>query len=130
MERCQSGRSSTLGKRVYRKVTWVRIPPSPPSLAETASYGGRSPLESPAKECFARRNGEATADAVRWNLLRRRASKILFNLRHIFYPSPHRLDDPVSGLINHSPLAMSLCCRIAILKITDSVKTRFKDPVA
>ncbi len=30
-ERCQSGRSSTLGKRVYRKVTRVRIPPSPQS---------------------------------------------------------------------------------------------------
>ena len=29
-ERCQSGRSSTLGKRVYRKVPRVRIPPSPP----------------------------------------------------------------------------------------------------
>jgi hypothetical protein len=28
-ERCQSGRSSTLGKRVYRKVTRVRIPLSP-----------------------------------------------------------------------------------------------------
>ncbi len=28
-ERCQSGRSSTLGKRVYRKVPRVRIPPSP-----------------------------------------------------------------------------------------------------
>jgi uncharacterized protein len=32
----------SLGKRVYRKVSRVRLPPSPPSLAE-ASYGGQSP---------------------------------------------------------------------------------------
>jgi hypothetical protein len=30
VERCQSGRMSTLGKRVYRKVPRVQIPPSPP----------------------------------------------------------------------------------------------------
>ena len=30
MERCQSGRMSTLGKRVCRKAPGVRIPPSPP----------------------------------------------------------------------------------------------------
>ena len=28
-ERCESGRFGTPGERVYRKVPWVRIPPSP-----------------------------------------------------------------------------------------------------
>ena len=32
-ERCQSGRMSTLGKRVYLTVPRVRIPPSPPIFA-------------------------------------------------------------------------------------------------
>ncbi len=36
-ETCQSGRSSTLGKRVYRKVTRVRIPQSPPMPLQSKS---------------------------------------------------------------------------------------------
>ena len=30
MERCRSGLTGGPGKTVYRKVPWVRIPPSPP----------------------------------------------------------------------------------------------------
>ena len=42
LERSHSGLVRTLGKRVYRKVSRVQIPPSPPLLAE-ASYGGQGP---------------------------------------------------------------------------------------
>ena len=31
-ERWRSGRTRPLGKRVYRKVSWVQIPPSPPKI--------------------------------------------------------------------------------------------------
>ena len=34
-EGCQSGRMSTLGKRVYLTVSWVRIPFPPPYLVHT-----------------------------------------------------------------------------------------------
>ena len=34
-EGCQSGRMSTLGKRVYLTVSWVRIPFPPPYLVLT-----------------------------------------------------------------------------------------------
>ena len=39
-EGCQSGRMSTLGKRVYLTVSWVRIPFPPPYLVLTTSYIG------------------------------------------------------------------------------------------
>ncbi len=40
-ERCQSGRMSTLGKRVYLTVPRVRIPPSPPNgiFRDFAAFG-------------------------------------------------------------------------------------------
>ena len=38
-EGCQSGRMSTLGKRVYLTVSWVRIPfPPPYFLLKSKSY--------------------------------------------------------------------------------------------
>lgn len=41
LERWQSGRTRTLGKRVYRKVTWVRIPPFPQNASnEVPPFGG------------------------------------------------------------------------------------------
>ena len=46
VERCPSGRRSTLGKRVCRKAPRVRIPPSPPfeSALETGGSASRSGL--------------------------------------------------------------------------------------
>jgi hypothetical protein len=42
---CQSGRLGTPGKRVYRKVPRVRIPPHPPDFA---LFPGRAKAEHPA----------------------------------------------------------------------------------
>src|SRR3954469_21973415 len=49
-ERCPSGRRRTLGKRVYGNVSWVRIPPSPPTLLDAVParmHKGRPKIRGP-----------------------------------------------------------------------------------
>ena len=42
MEKWQSGRMYLTRNQAYRKVPWVRIPPSPPTSARVCSYENRS----------------------------------------------------------------------------------------
>ena len=66
---------------VPERVPGVRISPSPPSLAEAASFGGRSPLKNAAKARFARHSVFATAGSLDYGIHILTYTASMFGLR-------------------------------------------------
>ena len=109
-ERWSSGRRRALGKRVYRKVPWVRIPLSPPSSLRRRRRRRRDPGRPPktprSRGVLGEGPGEAEPETARYGLGRRLSFGTLRHARHGAVPA-------------HAPSRMSRSAALAPPKRID-----------